>query len=288
MTVDEGTGQNGWWNDARPTAELIEYALTEPDEDKAWEAVGALQLRGTHEVFEAARELCASENADKRALGADILGELGTPERPFLEESVDILLGLLADEQDPSVLHSIAVALGQLQDPRGIGPLLKLTGHPDAVVREGVASGLGGALRGAEGHRDDSAIRALIELSGDKDVDVRDYATTALASESLADVRMPEINEALLRRTADEDAEVRGEALLGLGFRKDRRVVESLLRELSGQVKDDYIRGLLLEAAYEIADAGLCPILLKMKERGAKDDMLDKAIAACKQYPNPR
>jgi HEAT repeat protein len=283
MTVEDNSGQGGWWNDARPTADLIEYALKEPDEEKAWEAVGALQLRGTQEVFDAARDLCASDDAARRALGADILGELGTPDMPFREESVGILLGLLAAEQDPSVLHSIAVALGQLHDPRGIGPLLKLTGHPDAAVREGVASGLGGVLQGVKGHRDDSAIHALIELSSDENVDVRDYATTALASETLADVRMLEINDALLARTGDDDEEVRGEALLGLGLRKDRRVVEPLLRELSGRMRDEYVRGLLFEAALEIADPALCPTLLQLKQRGLKDDLLDKAITVCRR-----
>ncbi len=270
------------WNQT-PIAELIKYALAEPDEDKASDAVAALHLRGTRDVFDAARDLCASDDPERRALGADILGQLGTPDRPFLEESVDILLRMLATEHDPGVLYSIAIAFGQLQDSRGIEPLLRLVGHPDALVREGVAFGLGGALLGIKGRRHDDAIHALIGLTTDEDVDVRDFATTALACELLASVRMPEINEALLRRVSDEDAEVRAEALLGLAFRKDRRIVEPLGRELSGQITDHYDMLLLLEAAAEIADPSLCPVLQKLKDRGLKDEMLNPALAACRR-----
>lgn len=267
----------------RSAEELIEYALAEPDEDKAWDAIGTLQLRGTREVFDAARDLCASDDPERRALGADILGGLGEPELPFRDESADLLLGMLDAEQTPSVLHSIAVALGRLHDSKAIPALLKLANHPDPIVREGVASGLGGALLGIKGHRDDDAIRALIELSADGNLDVRDYATSELAAESLANVRMPEIADALLHRAADEDDEVRAEALLGLAFRKDRRVVEPLIRELSGRLGDDYVRGLLLEAAAEIADPDLCPVLQKLKDRGFKDEMLNPALSACRR-----
>jgi len=38
-------------NDPRPTEELIHIALTEPDENVAWDAVTVLQYRGSQEVL---------------------------------------------------------------------------------------------------------------------------------------------------------------------------------------------------------------------------------------------
>jgi len=49
-------------NDPRSTEELIRTALTEEDEDVAWEHVATLHLRGTQEVFEVAQHLCKSVN----------------------------------------------------------------------------------------------------------------------------------------------------------------------------------------------------------------------------------
>src|SRR5688500_8409365 len=68
-------------NDPRLTASLIRFALTEEDEDKVWEVISLLQFRGNREVLEAARKLCESNHANERRLGADILGQLGIPNR---------------------------------------------------------------------------------------------------------------------------------------------------------------------------------------------------------------
>ena len=62
--------------------QLIQIALNEEDEDKAWDAVTVLQFRGTQEVLEAAQRLCESRNPEERELGANILGQLGVPQ-PF-------------------------------------------------------------------------------------------------------------------------------------------------------------------------------------------------------------
>src|SRR5579871_1075613 len=82
-------------NDPRATHEFITMALTEPDENAAWEAVVTLHFRGTRDVFEAAWDLCASACPQERTLGANILGQLGVPKRTFPDQSVEVLLRLL-------------------------------------------------------------------------------------------------------------------------------------------------------------------------------------------------
>lgn len=213
------------------TAELIASALTEKDEEKRWELVTVLHKRGSREVFLAARNLCESAESIEITLGADVLGQLGTPEFPFKKESLPVLLNLAESaisssdkEGDESALQSVVFALGRMEDAAARRKILEFAHHRSADVRFAVAYGLLGIDEDAE-------IKALIELSGDADEDVRNWATFALGS--LIDRDTEEIREALVRRLNEDDgetgAEIRGEALVGLAVRKDERVVEPLL-----------------------------------------------------------
>ncbi len=260
-------------NDPRSTASLIKLALTEEDEDKIWEAIGQLQFRGNREVFEAARKLCESNNAKERKLGADILGQLGIPDRAFPDEAVAILLGLLENEEDVTVLNSVAIALGHIGSPRAVEPLSRLKNHPHEDVRYGVAVGL-------LAHEDMLAIETLIELSADEDEDVRDWATFGLGS--MIETDTEEIRFALVRRLHDEHDDTRFEALIGLARRNDERVLGPLLEELSS---DDVGLEALDIAAYS-ANQVLCPALLELKARweGQEDEytkLLEHAISMC-------
>ena len=261
-------------NDTRSTAELINLALIEPDEDKAWEPVTVLQFRATRDVLDAAECLCDTTVAKKRELGANILGQLGVPKRAFPEECFQILCRMLPEEKDPGVLDAIAVAFGHLDDPRCIELLVPLKTHPDSEVRFGIVHGL-------SGHDHPLAIRTLIELSKDIDDDVRNWATFALGTLIQADNH--EIRDALLARSTDAQDECRGEALVGMARRKDGRVFEPLLKELA----TEGVGSLAIEAAAEIADPRLLPLLLELKDdclaaSGSVDDDIERAIAACR------
>lgn len=208
-------------NDPRSTDELIRIALTEQDENAAWDPVIVLHFRGTGEVLKRARELCVSPDPKPRKLGADILGQLGIPERSFPEECLHMLSGMLANESDPKVLEAIAVAFGHLHHIRAIKLLVPLKDHPAADVRLGVVHGI-------SRHKDESAINALIELSRDADHGVRNWATFGLGS--MIDTDTAEIREALVARLAESDHEIRGEAFVGLARRKPARVIDSLIK----------------------------------------------------------
>jgi HEAT repeat protein len=260
-------------NESRSTRELIEAALVEPDEEAYSEMLTTLHFRGTREVLDAARELCASEEADRRSLGAAIMGQLGFPERAFPEESSAALLEMLAAEENAEVLEAIAVSLGHLQTIAAVEPLVKLKNHPNARVRESVAFGL-------KAHEDTRAIAILMELTADQDKEVRNWATFALGQQINIDT--PEIREALLRRTDDDDREVRCEALLGLARRKDERVIDPLIKELSTESPMD----LALEAATNMADERLLPLLIAFRKTGRADkELIDEAIIACGGAP---
>jgi HEAT repeat protein len=229
----------------------------------------ALRRRGTREVLEAAQRLCDDADPDARALGADILGQLGIPRRTFPDECAAVLVRMLEHDSDPNVLQSVAIALGHLRDPRAIEPLLRQRRHENAVVRYGVVYGL-------HGHEDERAIAALIELSGDEDDDVRDWATFALGSRIRVD--SVAIRQALLARVDDPHADTRGEALLGLARRGDERVLEPLIRELAAE----RVGGRPVQAALELRDWRLRASLVRLRGRwGGDDALLDEAIRHC-------
>jgi HEAT repeat protein len=201
-------------DDDRSPAELTRYALTEQDEHAAWEPVRVLHFRGTAEVLAHAQTLCMSPRANERRLGANILGQLGVPDRTFPEECFLSLAAMLSNEGCPQVLEAIAVAYGHLHDPRAIKLLVPFVTHPDAGVRLGVVHGI-------SRHNDDLAMKALIKLSKDQDHEVRNWATFGLGS--MIDIDTAEIREALFARITDSNDDARGEALVGLSRRKDPR-----------------------------------------------------------------
>lgn len=263
----------------KTTDELIQLALTARNDDDhyhpGWDAISVLHHRASGEVFEAARQLCKSDDPAKRSTGAAILAQLGIPERTYHEETLEIFLNMLDTEQDTDVLHSVIIALGHTyEEPRKVKPLLKFKNHPDLLIRYGVAFSLAG-------ENDLSAIAALIELSQDEDDLVRDWATFGLGSQT--DVDTPEIREVLFNHAIDlhDTGNAPGEGLVGLARRRDKRAYELILKALEA----DNIGSFILEAAEELHDIRLYPVLVKLLEHGNYNEYerrdLGKAIAAC-------
>jgi HEAT repeat protein len=235
------------------TAELIAAVLAASDEDEdAWRpALRELQARPTRETFEAATRLLASDAMPERELGVEILGTLGGSgsdrQRPFREETVVVLLDLLAREHEPRVLESLGYAFADLDEPRGIGPLCALADHPEDRVRFAVVHGL---LR----REDERAVRTLIRLSADEDADVRDWATFGLGTQIQLDT--PAIRDALVARLEDSHEDAREEAMYGLAMRLDPRAIPVLLELL-----EDH-EGPLLDSALLVLADHLGPRLL--------------------------
>jgi HEAT repeat protein len=208
MSIDDWRQQ--YENDPRSTADLVTAALGEPDEEAQWDAVCILHFRGSEEVLREAIKLGRSDCVQERELGANILGQLGVPERTFPEQSFSVLLEMLQHETESRVIEAIAVALGHHGDPRAVAPLAVFGDHSDVDVRFAIAYGL-------MGQTDPLAIRTLIRLTCDSDAMVRDWATFAIGAQ--IDTDSDEIRNALAARLNDDDEDTRGEALAGLARR---------------------------------------------------------------------
>jgi HEAT repeat protein len=192
---------------------------------------------------------------------------------------------MLARERSASVLPSIIFALGQLNDPRVVEPLVNLSTHQNARVRYAVVSTLGG-------HDDNLAIEAMVARSADQDSDVRNWATFGLGS--MVDADTSAIRTALFARLEEEDDEIRGEAIVGLARRGDVRVTRALLQELE-RLRIEVLRewSLILEAAEAVVrhanvsgSTEWRPVLEKLASCGIGNQA--EIQAALNQYGSPQ
>jgi HEAT repeat protein len=242
-------------------------SLPEGEERRA--VVSELHRRGSSPVYEAATRWCASQQPLLRSLGADVLGQLGFSEGyPFAEPSTQTLMELLKD-REPNVVDSALVALGHL-NTGDLHTICALVSHASPEVRYAVAFCLGG--------RDDElAIQTLERLSRDEDADVRNWATFGLGTLSKADT--PALRDALLERLADDDADVRGEAMRGLALRRDVRAARAILDELQRPEVSD----LAIEAACEMPRKEFLPLLEALLAAEPQAEHVRLAIEQCRR-----
>lgn len=189
-------------------------------------AVSILQARGNREILAAAVALSNSVVPGERVLAAQIVGELGTPDRSFPEECCDCLLRLLEQEDSTEVVEAALFALGHLGNRRSDSEVVKFATHEDDHVRHAAAFALAGTTLPA-------AVQALLELMCDPYEMVRDWATTSIGQ--AVELDGPDIRDALFARASDSDRSTRAEAHMGLARRRDERLVPYLIEELTLQ-----------------------------------------------------
>jgi methionyl-tRNA formyltransferase len=275
-----------FWLDPRlpavPIEELVSRAVAEWDSGDEWAPhLSALGWRGSPEVLEAIRPLAVAPDPRARSVAAYTAGQLGAPMRTLPEASAALLEEMGEREGHPEVLAVIAAAFGHLGEPWGLAWLLRMRRHPDAGVRDGVASALAG-------RENQLATDALIELSADPDPAIRDWATFALGT--LAAQDSPALRDALVGRLDDPDPETRIEAVHGLALRGDPRAIEPALALLErGEPGGSlWTRHALVEAAVRLAalsgDVRFAPYLPALDEgwRGTMlERELERALARC-------
>jgi HEAT repeat protein len=212
------------------------------EDDTPWEAVHELRRLGTQEVFDLAKEWCGSTEPLRRAMGLDVLAQLGkTAEHPhntFPEESYSLITSLVVEENEPRPLASAVFALGHLGESRAVPLIAKLQTHPNSEIRFSVACALGNFPD------EPVSVAALMRLMRDEHEDVRDWATFGLGVLGKQD--SPTIREAFVSVLNDSHDGVREEALLGLAKRGDVRAIPALLEALNHGSATE----LNIEAAY--------------------------------------
>ena len=97
---------------------------------------------------------------------------------------------------------------------------------------------------------------------------------------SIVDIKTEAIRDALFQRLIHEAAgkadEIYGEALVGLAERKDTRLINPLLKELSS----NQVGRLAIEAASIMGDPRLYCALIRLRDRSDLDsDLLEKPLS---------
>jgi hypothetical protein len=188
-------------DDQRPIDELIATALSGPDDEVYWDAIHALQYRGSRdpearEVLDLAIGLCRSDCVVERVPGANILGQLFLPNHSHPEECLQTLLESLDVETEDAAIHAMIVALSQLGEPATIKPAARFRHHTDRDIHHAVVLAM-------SGHEDPAALEVLIELSGDPEPHVRDWACFSLGT--MVEIDTPGLRDALALRLEDPD-----------------------------------------------------------------------------------
>ena len=124
----------------------------------------------------------------------------------------DVLVKAL-NANDPTLKARVALALGRIQDPKGIDPLFRLLKDTNAEVRATAVFSLGqlGWQPGFAGGREEEIQNALTHALSDKSLKVRIHAVAALGKVGMQ--KTPELVSPLL---SNKEAKLRAEALLAL------------------------------------------------------------------------
>lgn len=246
-------------NDPRSDAELFAASL-QAEDDGAWDAVAALHWRGSKEVLEQAISLTSSRDLMVRGRAADILSQLGLPDRTFPLECFTAVLPLLADSS-PGVIRDAIYALHHIDAAQAAPHTMRFARHTDADIRQAVAYGLGGV-------ETSESLEVLLLLMKDHDADVRSWATFGVGQQSECDTA--QIRAALFVALSDDDPDVRYEGVVGLGLRRDKRALPYLKLLLHEDPSDIFAREAAarlvgLEQGGEIETADLLGALQRLQ-----------------------
>jgi HEAT repeat protein len=255
--------------------ELVSAALAVEHENDVARLVRRIHALGSSDACRVAVDLLEASDVRSRALGADILGQLGAPALPYRRESVAVLTRRLAVEEEAPVIEAIVAALGYLDKAAAATAVPAYGDHPDPGVRRAVAF----ALQGID---EEAAVTTLARLADDDVDDVRDWAVFALGTQSALDD--DEVRDLLYRRSSDASPDVRLEAVVGLARRLDPRAVELLVEQSRDHAGVPAFDEAVIEYALAVADHRLCPALHAVREvgEGKIGAELREAFARCR------
>lgn len=227
-----------------------------------WDAISELRKRPNKEVYDQAFKLANTENEKEKIIGIYVLAQLGFDPRFQQQKTVSLYFKLLEKEESPKVIAAILSSISHNNENLTINQVSKLVKYKNHRFSD-VRFQLTLAISCLE-HK--NAIETLIELSDDKDADIRNWATFGLGRQLEIDTQ--EIRTALWKRTNDTHFETKSEAIVGLANRKDTNVKDVIISALEN---GDY-GTLLFEAILTLHDKGFLPFLNKNLKIAQKDE----------------
>jgi HEAT repeat protein len=251
----------GFLKDPLPDVRLVGVRLTDR------------RVSTSGEVPEEIRaQLCAmlaDDDSRIRRSTALLEANLGDP------NAADLLLGRLKVEEIPEVKQGLLTAVGQLKDPKVVGPVLKEVDSKDAPVAAAAASALARVALAAplEGAIHDLAVKVLLARYADSSSSsvngyapaLREALLTAMGTiadenfipamrsaladpaatvrlagvKGLAQFRKPELTDAVAGLAGDDDRGVRQAVLDALGLIAGARDLQTVLKRTEPAVEPD-------------------------------------------------
>lgn len=240
-----------------------------------WENVSELRKRPNKAVYNQAFKLANSEVDKEKIIGIYVLAQLGFNPRFQQNKTVDLYFKLLEKEKSAKVISAILSSISHNNENLNENQILKLVEyktHKFADVRFELTLAISCL-------DNNTAIETLIELSNDKDFDIRNWATFGLGTQLENDTE--EIRNALWNRINDSDFETKSEAIVGLANRMDKKIKEVIISEL----ENGYYGTLLFEAILKLNDKEFLPYLnenLKIAKKD-KDDIKNGWVLALEE-----
>lgn len=244
----------------------LHQALGSQNEPERFAAARELQVRGQATTFELSTSLAKNNNAVLREMSAFVLGQLGTPGRPFRHLSLPVLNRLLEDSVF-TVRAAAAAALGHLKAHESLTLLEKTAEDTEAEVRSNVAFALGNIPC-------DRSVELLLALTWDSDQEVVSWAVLALI---MLDANTLEVRERFVKMLNTSRKDVRDEVICALARWNDSRATNALLTALS----ENDVNLELIQAAANIGDEQALLRLRQLRHEWAEDlpRGFDEAIA---------
>lgn len=263
---------------AFPNEKIFSRLVSNKSNKNYWNYIRELRKRKTEAIFNKAIELTNSAIDKEKIIGIDILTQFGYP-RVHLKKILTIFFRMLQIETDKKVLSSLLYGIGHNNEAltdQQLQILCSYQNHKSTDVRFSLAVSLSGIEK-------TKAITTLIQLSKDKDTDVRNWATFGLGTQIEVDNEL--IREALWKRVNDNDEVTRDEAIFGLAKRKDERIKEILKKELENI---DELGSLILEAIETFNDKDFINLIEKQilenkKGKKVNEDWLQTTLTKLKE-----
>ena len=246
--------------------ELIYQLINNKSDKNRWDKIHALRMRPSQKLFQKCLALSKSLNTKERIIGIDILAQLGGSDRPYLNNSKKIFLQILDVENDPNILKTALFAIGHNNENLHNNEIDKILMH-SKNNNVNVKCGIAFALLGIE---NDKAIDALINLSSDKSIQVRNWATFGIGSQISIDNQ--KIRDALWARVNDKHEETKFEAILGLAIRKDQKII-AVIKDV---LQNKEYGSMIFEAILATNVVEFLPILQLHLEKTNNDGTISK------------
>jgi HEAT repeat protein len=240
---------------------IVTRLLNNKTQKTFWENIHELRRRPNKEVYNRAFKLADSESEKEKIIGIYVLAQLGFEPRFQQSKTIKLYFKLLENEKSPKVISAILSSISHNNEKlneKQILKLLKYKTHKFVDVRFQLTLAISCL-------KNEVAIENLIELSTDKNADIRNWATFGLGTQ--IEIDNSQIRNALWERVNDTDASTREEAIFGLAKRKEVKIKEILIKELK---KIDEFGSLILEAIEEFKDKDFIKLIEKQISENEK------------------